>query len=363
MKSHSHYEIEDFLADDSFLDWVGGVSNESSAQWDAWLYQYPHKRELVEEARTLALAIRVKPTRELRDDEVQRLVEEVQQRLPHQPRIIGFGLRRIAAGVVLLAGLGAGISWGVSWYKCQQEQVTPYQQLTEACHCSLTEQVNTSTQPIFIRLPDGSTVVLKSGAKLSYDQAFRGTKRIVYLQGEALFEVKRNPDRPFYVYANDLVTKVLGTSFVVNAQAEGDRASVCVLSGRVSVFHRNRSEVRISPQTERKAVILAPNQQIVFQQGDPQLVKEIVKKPQLISHQATVSNFEFSDTALREVFSKLEMAYGVNIIYDEEVMAKCPLTASFTDRPLFEMLTIICKAVEARYEILDGQIIVYGKGC
>ena len=53
----------------------------------------------------------------------------------------------------------------------------------------------------------------------------------------------------------------------------------------------------------------------------------------------------------------------MKIVYNEELMRDCPITASLTNESLFETLDILCKAIEAKYEVIDGQIIIDGKGC
>lgn len=360
MKNYNHYEIEDFLADESFADWIRGVDNESSEQWEEWLRQNPFKQELVHEARLLFQSIQIKPGKQIKDHEVEDLIFDLQQRMQPPRSVRRWPLYRIAAGIFLL--MGVGVVAGV-YLKKNGTRKSAYQQLISCSEKPLTERKNATDGSIFIRLPDHSSVVLKPGAKISFDPRFAAQKRVVYLEGEAFFEVTKNPDRPFYVYANDLVTKVLGTSFVVNAQPGGEKASVAVMTGKVSVFSRNGPDTRETKNAEQLAVVLTPNQQVEHRQGDSRLLKGIVTKPRLIQKNAQVATFDFSEASLMEVFMKLEKAYGVRIIYDEETMARCPLTASFSNRPLFEMLTIICKAVEARYEVLDGQIIVYGRGC
>jgi transmembrane sensor len=62
-------------------------------------------------------------------------------------------------------------------------------------------------------LEDGTTVHLEKGSRLSFPVHFDPKKREVVLSGEAFFEVTENPSKPFYVYANELITRVLGTSF------------------------------------------------------------------------------------------------------------------------------------------------------
>jgi len=63
------------------------------------------------------------------------------------------------------------------------------------------------------------------------------------------------------------------------------------------------------------------------------------------------------------VFNALTNAYGIEIIYDADVMKNCYLTASLDDEPLFEKLNMICRTLDAQYEQMDGKLIISSKGC
>ena len=86
-----------------------------------------------------------------------------------------------------------------------------------------------------IVLKDNSHVTLNSKSKISYPNLFQYNRNI-RLEGEAFFEVAKNPDQPFFVYANGLVTKVLGTSFIISAFETEKDVKVVVKTGKVSVF-------------------------------------------------------------------------------------------------------------------------------
>jgi transmembrane sensor len=80
-------------------------------------------------------------------------------------------------------------------------------------------------------LPDSTKVWLNKKSKFSYPEKFTSDKRIVSLEGEAFFEVKRDPAHPFIIYTPTSITKVLGTSF--NLKAYGKEVELMVVSGTV----------------------------------------------------------------------------------------------------------------------------------
>ncbi|MGH8319207.1 MAG: FecR family protein [Steroidobacteraceae bacterium] len=83
-----------------------------------------------------------------------------------------------------------------------------------------------------IMLPDGSKVLLdsKSRLRVSYTAA---TRTVELLQGQALFDVAKNPRRPFVVHAGHTVVRDVGTAFDVDRL--GDGTVVTVVEGRVAV--------------------------------------------------------------------------------------------------------------------------------
>ncbi|WP_335965409.1 FecR family protein [Galbibacter sp. PAP.153] len=88
-----------------------------------------------------------------------------------------------------------------------------------------------------ISLPDGSVVSLNSATVLSYSSGFNEKNREVTLSGEAYFEVTHNKEKPFIVHTKHLNTKVLGTSFNINAYNGNHNAKVSVTTGKVNVYN------------------------------------------------------------------------------------------------------------------------------
>ena len=74
-----------------------------------------------------------------------------------------------------------------------------------------------------LTLMDGTKVCLNSNSKLKYPSEFGSGNRYVQLEGEAYFEVAKDPDHPFVVDVNNMQIKVLGTAFNVNAYAKENK--------------------------------------------------------------------------------------------------------------------------------------------
>ncbi|WP_020599651.1 FecR family protein [Spirosoma panaciterrae] len=375
MDHYADYCLEDFVLDARFQRWVRYPSPDEETFWHTFLAQHPQQTQEIERARTLLQSVYRRYESQLSDSEIdleiQKLIARaraskessagkftVEEESP-APKIISFrgqyGWLLRAASVVLVLGV-AGWLWLAQSPKSAYDQRVAGQSLTEHTNHTRTRQL--------IRLADGSKVTLEPNARLSYPAQFSASKRQVYLSGTAFFDVAKDAKRPFLVYANELVTKVLGTSFIVRAPDRSARTIVEVKEGRVSVMEAaNSPSHQLEASRELTGLILTANQKVIFEREQDRMVKTLRDTPEIVPSASQVPTFQFKDTPISEVLTELEQAYQVDILFDKEVLSHCPLTATLTDQPLFEKLTVICEAIGAHYEVLDGQIVVDSKGC
>ena len=227
----------------------------------------------------------------------------------------------------------------------------------------LLESVNNTPSPQRITLSDGSYVILQPLSKIAYSN-FGSTSREVYLEGEAFFQVTKDAKRPFFVYANELVTKVLGTSFDVQAFPNGNTIKVLVHTGKVTVYQRRKDENE-QQLARSNATIITPNQQVLFNRQQASIIRSISVQPQALNASVDKSNGRqvFADTPASEVFMSIQRAYGITIVYDEELLSHCSFTGAFTNETFYERISLVCKAIEASYEQADGQVIITGNDC
>ena len=373
MDQYTNFSVEDFVWDHFFRQWVLAPTRESDAAWNKWISQNPQNSFLVEQAKQIVLSLQIKQpelSNQEIDDVVKKTISRINKPLPNRERAESETLDfyktltfQIAASVILLIVAGWWLNSRNDFSKIKRGTAIS-EVLFPASKPVDIEKINTTSHPLLIVLEDSSRITLAPGSKISYPAKFAGSKREVFLNGEAFFDISKNPERPFLVYANELVTKVLGTSFTIKAYNASREVTVEVKTGRVSVFAKSDPDLnsKIS-KNELAGVILTPNQKIIFERDQIRMVKTLVEKPQIVLPKAQIPHFEFEDTPTSEVFASIGKAYGIDILYDEELLSGCPLTATLDNQSLHDKLSIICKAVEASYEILDGQIIIHSKGC
>jgi type II secretory pathway component GspD/PulD (secretin) len=108
---------------------------------------------------------------------------------------------------------------------------------------------------------------------------------------------------------------------------------------------------------------LIPNQKAVFEKEEELLIKTLVDTPVSLDDSPINTGLAFEETKISEVFNRLEGMYGIKIGFDKDVFSKCTVTAHFNSENLYQKLDIICEIVRAKYEIVDGEIMIFGNGC
>jgi ferric-dicitrate binding protein FerR (iron transport regulator) len=240
--------------------------------------------------------------------------------------------QRMTAAVVLVLGLVLGLGGPVRRYLSGGERSTA-----------------AGTEPLGITLADGTKVYLNAGARLSYPERFSGAQRAVTLTGEAFFEVTKNQEQPFVITTGAVSTRVLGTSFVVNAPRE-DSVLVTVLTGKVALSETGQAGSRL---------VMTPGERGTYQPG--RLAKS--PNPDLNFMSWQTGTLTFRNTPLTAVARDLERHYRKPIRLGSEALAACRLTSSFSHQPLPEVLAELELVLPLRAETRGDTLLLTGKGC
>ena len=134
---------------------------------------------------------------------------------PHRRTVSGPARRRrlaVAAACALMAAVVISLWWNLHHYPVYTTDIGERRSLT---------------------LPDGSTVDLNARSRIRIE--FSTTERRVdLLDGQALFQVTKDGQRPFIVSSSDATVRAVGTQFDVYRKSSG--TIVTVLEGRVAVY-------------------------------------------------------------------------------------------------------------------------------
>jgi transmembrane sensor len=229
---------------------------------------------------------------------------------------------------------------------------------------TITKINNTNKQEV-ITLPDSSHVTLQPYSTLHYAHHFIENKREVFLEGEAFFSVTKDTTRPFLVYYNNIVTKVLGTSFTINTNAKTGNIEVSVKTGKVQVYENDK--LVLAKDQVNKAVILTPNQRAVYKPQVGVFETLLVEKPQPIidenGREDVFIPFVYEQEKLLNVFKHIETSYGIEIILENPGLNNCVFTGDVSSQDLDTKLKIICLTTNSSYEINGTKILIKGNGC
>ena len=279
-----------------------------------------------------------------------------QNTMGQQPFIVRYGWLRVnavAASVLLVLLTGIFIWKQPAGKRSELADSSQREELKGTINVK-----NTSKKPQKITLKDGSYVVLKAQSTISYPEQFGEKTRQVYLQGEAFFDVEKDPARPFIVHTGNLVTQVLGTSFTVKSYDAAKTIEVLVTRGRVSVYEASEKASR-----GHNGVILIPNQKITFDKASQKLIPSLVETPSLVQTPEARTGFLFDRAPLDQVLTTLRNAYGIEFIVESPSLSHCIFNGDLNDLPLYVQLDLICKSVNARYERRGTTLFITGEGC
>ena len=345
------YQTQDFLLDESFLNYVKGTNKEDSEKWEQWLEGNPvNQQEAKEAINTInSMSFKNKGFNQVEKaaiwDEIKQVTVESETEPKNNQLTKGFFssyFMKVAA-VLIPFILGAGLY--LYYYGSSLDEGV----ITE----KIVKEIPRG-QKLTVYLSDGSMVKLNSESKISYVQPFDEDHRTVVLEGEAFFEVTHNPDRPFKVIAKGIETKVLGTSFNISAYADENHVDVSVVTGRVSVE-------KIPPTDKggtntKEPIVLTPSQQMsYFEHTEESVVTTFNAKKTLSWKNGTLY---FNNATMEEFVEELERWYGIDIEVQRKIPIKKGIVGEFKDQSLEEILIGMHAASEFEYEFENGKLLI-----
>ncbi len=171
-------------------------------------------------------------------------------------------------------------------------------------------------------LPDGTTVEMNKGSKLLHNTKFSHNNRNVEFEGQAFFNVARDPHNPFIVKANGVGIEVLGTSFHLMAETGSNEVIIHLESGKLRVFPL---EGNTRPEME---TILMPGEMVVYNAESKTFVKSLFNNRNFMAW--STGELVFDNAPLKDVLNDLELAYDIKFVNDADIDA-LKLTANFED--------------------------------
>lgn len=338
---YKDYDIEHFITDEFFIQWVINPNENNTHFWTKWLEQYPEKRFVVTEAANFIRSVTYKSKSQLSDQVYVEMYENIlkaenkkaiepKEELPSR-KTLWNTVRKIAAAILLAISIWL-LKESFSYEKPVED--TPV--------ITMIKKTNPTGRKSVIELSDGSKIHLNSESELEFPSQFSDTMRWVSLKGEAFFEVKKE-NRPFYVASQSNGIHVLGTSFNVS-QTDNGSMFVALVTGKVRIDLEEGKQVDLEPQ---EMLVVEKNGSYYKTGFDPNDI--LAWKDKVLV---------FKSANLQEVKSKLEKWYGVDIQFSGKFDEKWSYSGVYEDEILENVLKGICLTSGMSFRIDDKKVTI-----
>jgi transmembrane sensor len=168
-----------------------------------------------------------------------------------------------------------------------------------------------------LTLDDGTRVSLNTDTRIVVEQDST-RRRVRLVNGEALFDVAKDPRRPFIVTAGDQDVIALGTSFVV--RRESQKVTVTLMEGRVTVTPVELTESR-HPET-----FLEPGQRVTFAAHEPPSLDEPSIEQVTAWRRGEVI---LDSTRLSDAAEEMNRYSDIKLVVEDPAVAGIPVSGIF----------------------------------
>jgi len=333
----------DFLKHPLFLKWIKNPNAELDRFWNAWCKKHPEKQPMMLRAKELSKSLKWKNKYSMEQQDYEKLLDnlilfnskwEQEQEIKKINNTRESGRLRwwlaTAASLLLLGFLS------FSYFEFGEGSKNNSSEITW-----ITKTATKGVKKI-VHLPDGSEIILNSDSKIRYPSNFEN-ERTVELQGQAFFEVVKNPDLPFTVQSGELKTTVLGTSFDVSAYPQDQEFHVAVVTGKVKVDTENGV-----------STIIVPEEATFYDTKKQSLTKGSFDYNHLIGWKERI--LKFQEEPYTRVFERLSRWYNVSFDFEDRAIFSGKYSGEFRNESLENVLKGMQYSLGFDFEIKDGKV-------
>ncbi len=194
-----------------------------------------------------------------------------------------------------------------------------------------------------IELEDKSIITLFKNARLQVTPGFNDKTRTVRLEGDARFDIAKNPDKPFIILNKDIEVEVLGTSFTIQQRA--DFNTTYVHSGKVKASYQNQSVVAVAQQK-----IVKDNQT-----GQLSLVNLDVD----VSEALLTQTIRCRDIRIDSLSRLVEELYNIRIEFSPSIAARKITSTYLTTETPDQVVENIALTLDANWTKKENHYTIY----
>lgn len=274
----------------------------------------------------------------------------------------------------ILYTFAAAIIIGALYYFAPFQQTQPRTTLTaglektDSSHNEISTKTGAHSKII---LPDGSTVWLNGGSRLTYDKAFNQEAREVELRGEAYFDIVKNVQKPFIIHTHQMDIKVLGTIFNVKSYLEDKSSETSLIQGSIEVTMRQGAGEKIILKPKDKLIVTGYSASLAEPEHrgittTPSSTSSKISSISYLPSDSTIIETSWIDDRLiirdkpfMELSTDLERKYGVVFSFQSEKGRQLMFSANFKNEGIEQVLKALQLANNFSYTLVKDTIIIY----
>lgn len=199
-----------------------------------------------------------------------------------------------------------------------------------------------------VKLPDGSEVWLNGGSAIRYSESSVANKRILYLRGQAFFDIAQNVKMPFLVKTDHATIAVLGTRFNVVAYPK-DTYTEAVLTDGSIMFTTEANDKTVSRQ-------ITPGEKISLNYLSGRI--EITEVDTTFYASWKEGKLLFRNEKFLTVTKAMNRKYDVNIVFQDKSLEEKKLNGYLEKESLEEALKALQLTLQFKYKIENDTVLI-----
>lgn len=181
-----------------------------------------------------------------------------------------------------------------------------------------------------VELSDGTSVKLGPCSRLIYPDKFSSSERKVFISGDVLFDVAKDPEKKFVAVSDNMDVIVHGTSFHVNSFMDLKNDEVALLSGSVELcMHADGTSVKLVPG------------EIIRYDKEKGNIKRLHFDVNSYERVLDVDGFQFVDATLSEIVGTLSRRFKVDISVEDSIAGEKYYASFINGENLDEILNAL----------------------
>ncbi len=232
-----------------------------------------------------------------------------------------------------------------------QGNTLTYADLNDSKKLQYREVMHTLVVPkggeFFLSLSDGSKIWVNSQTTIKYPKEFIGENRMIELiEGEAYFEIAKDPKHPFIVNTQKGMVKVLGTSFNIRAYNDEEKNITTLIEGSVSLSQNYVQESEVELRPGQHGVIIDVNRKIQVEDIDTYPI--VAWKD---------GYYIFNSNSLESIFNQLSRWYDFKVEFENNQVRDMEFRGNVNRKEgITEILDLLEKTQTVSFEY-SGKII------